>query len=389
MRWLGEPQGEPGRSRVRMADGSLAPASRVRPAGHDKTRSAKVTQVTPATLPCPPEFTPVPQILEPSRVTHCTPEEFTRPQSVANSGATPRWAWVRNLRPRPAGAMMADNAKERATWQSRVDCARLHRCRTVGWGKLGGVGGCIWHSAPEFPGELPMRMGLICLGLLISTACQSESVVGEPVTQGAEIKGSSFLEPRNINRETFVLINLPKGVSVQIPNNWIELSANSRTTVAAASEAMANDLEDYAPSDLAFAANLYDDAGKTIALFNIRYYPEMDVLQSELASAGREDLVHIENSILKNLQRGAEVAGYKILSWENMKRVEINGMIALVTDYRREFPGRPVFKVRLVRVINGPSSFTVTVSYREDQEVLLKPITNYIISTLQTNLNAH
>jgi hypothetical protein len=72
----------------------------------------------------------------------------------------------------------------------------------------------------------------------------------------------------------------------------------------------------------------------------------------------------------------------KLLSWVGTSRRTINAMTAIVVEFRRAgLDG--VFRVRLVRVLDGVRSFTLTASYREDQVRLLEPITSYVISTLR------
>ena len=59
-------------------------------------------------------------------------------------------------------------------------------------------------------------------------------------------------------------------------------------------------------------------------------------------------------------------------------------MTAFVTEYKRSpIKSNGNFKVRLVRVFNGGKSFTLTVSYREDKEYVLRPICDRIISSLR------
>src|SRR4051794_9377909 len=72
----------------------------------------------------------------------------------------------------------------------------------------------------------------------------------------------------------FLPVRLPKGVTVELPKNWIALSNNQRITLDSYVQAKREMAGSADPSsDLNFAANYYDDQGKTAAIFNIRYYP--------------------------------------------------------------------------------------------------------------------
>jgi hypothetical protein len=181
----------------------------------------------------------------------------------------------------------------------------------------------------------------------------------------------------------FSALQLPHGVSVELPRNWIVLSSNSRMTVDTAAEAMSRAAGNYEASELPFAANLYDDAGKTIALFNIRYYPEMDASQADVISMNRADVDYIDAELREGLQQAAVSYGFRIVSWEGTRLVRLNGIATLITDYRREVPDKPISRVSLVRVINGKRSFTATVSYHEKKQVMLRPVVEYIIASIR------
>ena len=75
----------------------------------------------------------------------------------------------------------------------------------------------------------------------------------------------------------------------------------------------------------------------------------------------------------------------KILSWHGTKKQYINGVMTLLTEYRR-YSGISMrdARVRLVRVINANKSFTLTVSYNDtlQSSFMLEGITNRIIESL-------
>ncbi len=77
--------------------------------------------------------------------------------------------------------------------------------------------------------------------------------------------------------------------------------------------------------------------------------------------------------------------GARILSWMGTKKQSINGIVAFVTEYRQSAirEGEPPFRVRLVRVLNAERSFTVSVSYREDQEFFLRKICDRVIQSIR------
>ena len=76
--------------------------------------------------------------------------------------------------------------------------------------------------------------------------------------------------------DNFARVSLPKGVSIELPKNWVVLSGNQRITLDSAVES-GLDLSgiEQESSDLPFAANYYDDKGNTLGLLNVRYYPQL------------------------------------------------------------------------------------------------------------------
>ena len=183
----------------------------------------------------------------------------------------------------------------------------------------------------------------------------------------------------------FLPVSLPKGVTIELPRNWSVLSNNLRITLDSfvqAKRELAGAV--YPSSDLNFAANYYDERGKTAALFNIRYYPEQTLTQAESLAATTADTKELDNGIHNNVVAAEQLIGMRLLSWLGTTKQTINGTVAFVTEYRRAAirEGAPVC-VRLVLVLNAGRTFTVTISYHEDQEFLLKPICDRIIQSIR------
>lgn len=185
--------------------------------------------------------------------------------------------------------------------------------------------------------------------------------------------------------ENFIVVRLPHSVIVELPRNWVVLSSNLRITLDSAVQAK-QERRGYfdASSDLAFAANFYDDAARTAGIFNIRYYPEMTVSQAEARAASATDVRELDEVLHRELKTGMATAGLILIQWNGTVKRLVNGKTVFITDYRRASLSRgTLFRVRLVRVFNADKSFTITVSYREDLEFLLEPICDRVISSLR------
>jgi len=138
-------------------------------------------------------------------------------------------------------------------------------------------------------------------------------------------------------------------------------------------------------SDLPFAANYYNDNSVVEALVNIRYYPWIEVTQEDVINATSDEVKYFDSVLYENILLAMKQIDGKILSWNGTEKERINGIVTLVTDYRR-YSGltKSNARVRLVRVLNGNQSFTLTVSYHDTipSSFMLKGITNRIIESL-------
>ena len=191
------------------------------------------------------------------------------------------------------------------------------------------------------------------------------------------------------NAETnFIKIKLPEEVTIDLPKNWVLISNNKRITLDTWVESTF-DLNQLPSIDsaLPFAANYYAD-GVTVGIINARYYPAMDVTQRDAQLASANDVRELDQELKKSMISSMNKIGMTVTSWEGTQKRTINGIAAFVTEYHREsLKGSGVFRVRLVRVLAGKRSFTLTVSYLESQNMFLENITDKIISSLEMSGN--
>jgi hypothetical protein len=184
--------------------------------------------------------------------------------------------------------------------------------------------------------------------------------------------------------ENFVAIRLPKGVAVELPRNWSTLSDNQRITLDTWVQVKTESFTtEPLTSELSFAANYYDDKSLTAAIFNVRYYRAQELTQDDARQASSADVKELDEVLRQSVVPGVEASGNRLLVWRGTKRVDINGATAFVSEYRRSTPQGGAFRAQLVRVFNGPKTFTVTVSYREDQAFFLSPICDRVIRSIR------
>ena len=163
--------------------------------------------------------------------------------------------------------------------------------------------------------------------------------------------------------DNFVKVSLPKGVSFELPKNWVVISKGQHialdTMVKSGLDLAGIEQEN---SDLPFAANYYKN-GKTVGIIQTRYYSNIDFTQNDARQVTLQDTNELDTALKENIVKSIKVFGMSILSWKGTKKNTINGITAFVTEYRRKaIKGTGAFRVRLVRVFAGDRSFTLTVS---------------------------
>ncbi|MCX7087790.1 MAG: hypothetical protein NTV00_07025 [Methylococcales bacterium] len=194
------------------------------------------------------------------------------------------------------------------------------------------------------------------------------------------------LLPLGLAANNFIPIKLPHNVQIELPRNWKALSNNQRITLDSWVQSRNERAGIFdASSDLNFGGNYYDEAGKTAAIMNVRYYPDLGLSQDDARAAGESDIRELDSALRESMAEAGQINGFSILAWNGTSKQVINGATAFVTEYKRSpLKNNGNFKVRLVRVFNGGKSLTLTISYREDQDFLLRPICDHIISSLRT-----
>ena len=186
-------------------------------------------------------------------------------------------------------------------------------------------------------------------------------------------------------KKTIVSVALPHGVTVELPRNWVVFSDNSTVTLDAYALAISSRNGIKLDSDLPFAANLYNDKREAVAVFNIRYYPDQDITQKDVRTISESGISELDSMLRAEFSKSSPAMGMKILSWHGTKAARVGNKNAFITEYERSgIADDKPFRVRLVRVLDGPSSFTITVSYRAREAFFLRPICDTIIASVKT-----
>lgn len=234
------------------------------------------------------------------------------------------------------------------------------------------------------PGSLQdIAFSYVCLGK--DPSSQSTKLQPEEKTSWREKVTLVEDQGRNLLADFFVTVNIDESVSVRIPRTWTVLNQKEKTKIDDIVKSQTKNLSIDSNSQLPFAANFYDQRGQAVALFSLRKYPEMDVSQSYIRAAGQQEILDIDQEIRASIILAGQKQGYEVKSWNGTKLQSLNGKLVLVTEYTREFPGKPTFRVRLVRLLDDDNSFTAIISYQVDQGEELEWITDKMIDSIESH----
>ena len=179
----------------------------------------------------------------------------------------------------------------------------------------------------------------------------------------------------------FVLIKLDNGLSFNLPKNWLVFDSNTKTTLEAS---VASRFTIDVSSNLPFAANLYNSRNQTIAMVNVRVYPQMDIHQHEVVQLTDSQISEFDDELKQNITKGVASSGARVTTWYGTEKIRVRNKIFLLSKYRRTsaIQTNTYFRVSLMRLLHGKHSFTLTLSYNETEEYLLRPIIEYMMKTV-------
>lgn len=182
-------------------------------------------------------------------------------------------------------------------------------------------------------------------------------------------------------------VPLPHGVTISMPTDFVVLSGAERKALRDyVKERLAREGLEAETSTLSFAANRYDDSGAAAVILNVRFYPEQSLTQAEARDLTSADIQELDGLIQGEIRKSGSAAGFSLVRWLGTHPQSIGQLRVLASEYERSSlagPGR--FRVRLLRVWNGPESFTLTVSYRVSDGKALRPLCDQIIASIRVS----
>jgi hypothetical protein len=179
-------------------------------------------------------------------------------------------------------------------------------------------------------------------------------------------------------------VRLAENVVVELPANWTIVEGGPRNKGEASVEERAGWRQEIdAVSALRFAADAYDGAGHVAARVAVRYHPWQKISRRDLADANDDELRRLDRAAREAVEQSAAKLGVSV-EWKGTTKRDLAGSPAFLTEYQRSpYDGNGRFNVRMLRVFDGPRSFTVTVSYREADAQRLRPVCDRILASLR------
>ena len=178
---------------------------------------------------------------------------------------------------------------------------------------------------------------------------------------------------------SFIEINLNNSISFDIPRNWVVLSDNKTITLNSI-------IESALPisSSVRFQANLKDDNDSPITTVQI-YRWKSEFYQADVDAMGEPDMADYNRQMQSQINKELNAVGGAVSNWQGTRKLHINGLVALASEYSRPSNLAPFghFRVQVLRIYSGDKSFSFVISYHEETVLPLRILVDKVISTLK------
>lgn len=179
---------------------------------------------------------------------------------------------------------------------------------------------------------------------------------------------------------------LKEGISIEVPRHWFVHSNAEKKNFAAAGEAALNSAgNDYDTvensSRLLAVSSMPIPTGAKIRITVVR---PLRFTTSDLRNATAKDIKESQTELATELSQSMKAIGGKLLDLK-MPRIEtVNGQTALLIEYRRTDLRTPSpWTVRRYRIPVGDKLIDFTISFRESDAIIYKPILDHTMQSLR------
>lgn len=179
-------------------------------------------------------------------------------------------------------------------------------------------------------------------------------------------------------------VDFPRGVTVDLPSNWVFLSRNRQRTIETAVAAVSAFQGWSGYSTEGITAQLRDNSETVVAIFQLRYFPDATTTQAQFDQWDAVDLAEASVVMRGNLDAILNRMGLAIVDWQSPRLQHLAKHTVLETVYKRSSPTGS-FTVRMLQVPRGKDTFLITVSWMDSGTLLYKPIADWIVASIQIN----
>lgn len=188
----------------------------------------------------------------------------------------------------------------------------------------------------------------------------------------------------------FRRLTLPYGISIDIPSHWSVLTQSQKDNIAAAATAAMSNAgvdESGAHKDRLLAVNATPVPSGATVRVNVTYPAEFT--QADLAKITAEDLKGVEEELREGAQHMGNESPTKIIETQPARVDSINGRLALAVPYVREgFSDGSPWLVTLYQIPIDNKMIQLTLSYRQSDAILWRPIQEHIKRSIQVSNRA-
>ncbi len=181
-------------------------------------------------------------------------------------------------------------------------------------------------------------------------------------------------------------LTLKEGISIEVPSHWlVHLDAEKKNFAAAGEGSLRAAGIDYEPtgskSRMLAVSSLPTPSGAKIRV-NVIRPPSFS--ETELRSATSQDFIDLKADFSSEMAKGMTAMGAKLLSVETPRIELISNSTAILFEYRRsDLRGPSPWTVRLYRIPARDKLIELTISFRESDAAIFKPIIEHTKQSLR------
>jgi len=187
---------------------------------------------------------------------------------------------------------------------------------------------------------------------------------------------------------SFKRVNLPRGVSLDVPKGWWVLDDEFTQMLNTSTEAVMDltgiSLQEGAETDLMRANSI---PRSTFAAVAVTSMVPPSGQPDELSALGSAELSELAGHVKSVLGNALAKQGWQLLSEVSLQVSSVSGYPALISEYRRTGPKGPV-SVQVIQIMTKRQEVKITLSFREAEAAIWSPVIEKIRLSIMVNEHA-